>query len=162
MNFEESTARVQAFLDERQTGLKVLVTEGDTSTVPAAAATLGVEPGQIAKTLAVRAGEETFLLVLSGDSRLDNAKFRKQFNAKPRMLSAEETLALTGQAVGGVGPFGHPPSITVYCDEALLRFDTVYPAAGSPTSAVRTTPYQIADLTSATWVDVARLPDGTA
>lgn len=152
----ESTMRVQQFLDERQTGLQILYPDGDTATVQSAAATLGVEPGQIAKTLAVRAGHERFLLVMSGDARLDNAKFRTRFGSKPRMLSADEAHELTGQPVGGVGPFGHPAPVDVFCDESLQKYDVIYPAAGSSASAVRVTPTQLADLTSATWVDVAR------
>jgi len=147
---------VQAFLDARGTGLHVIRTGADTSTVAAAAAALGVEPAQIAKTLALRAGERTLLLVAAGESRLDNAKFRARFDAKPRMLDADEVTALTGQPVGGVSPFGHPTELDVYCDESLRGFDVVYPAGGSRDSAVRMTPDQLAALTGATWVDVTR------
>ena len=151
-----SAERVQAFLDDQQSGLRVIHSDADTSTVAAAAAALGIEPARIAKTLAIRAGERTMLLVASGDARLDNAKFRARFNAKPRMLSAEEAQTLTGQPVGGVAPFGHPRPIDVYCDESLRSFDVVYPAGGSPNSAVRVTPDQLAALARAMWVDVTR------
>ncbi|NAZ74332.1 YbaK/EbsC family protein [Kineococcus sp. T13] len=147
---------MQAFLDARDGGLRVVHTAADTSTVTAAAGALGVRPAQIAKTLALRAGERVLLLVTGGDSRLDNAKFRARFGAKPRMLAAQETEELTGQPVGGVSPFGHPRALDVYCDESLRAFEVVYPAGGSPRSAVRTTPQQLADLTGATWVDVTR------
>jgi prolyl-tRNA editing enzyme YbaK/EbsC (Cys-tRNA(Pro) deacylase) len=154
-----SVVRVQAFLDERETGLRVIETGADTSTVEAAGAALGVEPARIAKTLAVRAGDRAFLLVARGDARLDNVKFRRQFGVKPRMLPADEAEALTGQPVGGVGPFGHPAPVDVYCDESLRAFDVVYPAGGSPRSAIRVTPDQLAELAGATWVDVVRPPD---
>lgn len=150
------TARVQAHLDERGSGLRVLHTAADTSTVTAAATALGVEPAQIAKTLALRAGDRVLLLVAAGDARLDNGKFRARFGAKPRMLPAQEVEELTGQPVGGVSPFGHPRELDVCCDESLRRFEVVYPAGGSPSSAVRTTPEQLADLAGATWVDVTR------
>lgn len=156
--YSASVARVQAFFDAHNTGLQVIEPDGDTATVQAAAATLGVEPDQIAKTLAIRAGGEVLLLVMSGESRLDNARFRRQFGSKPRMLPAGEALEITGQPVGGVSPFGHINPVPVYCDESLRKFDIVYPAAGSPTSAVRITPSQLAGLTAATWVDVARQP----
>jgi len=155
-----STMRVQDFLDRYETGLHVIYPEGDTATVQSAAQTLGVEPGQIAKTLALRAGESRFLLVMSGDARLDNAKFRNRFGSKPRMLSAEEAEELTGQPVGGVGPFGHRDPVEVFCDGSLLKYDVIYPAAGSPASAVRVTPALLAELTTATWVDVARDTNG--
>lgn len=151
-----SSERVQAFLDDRGTGLRVIRTGADTSTVASAASALGVQPAQIAKTLALRAGERTLLLVAAGESRLDNAKFRAAFDAKPRMLGADEVTAITGQPVGGVSPFGHPTPLDVYCDESLRAFDIVYPAGGSRDSAVRMTPDQLAALTGARWVDVTR------
>ena len=85
-----STEHVQAWLDEREAGLRVIQPEAGTATVDAAAAALGVVPGQIAKTLAVRAGERVLLLVARGDARLDNVRFRAAFGAKPRMLPREE------------------------------------------------------------------------
>ena len=101
-----------------------------TATVADAAAALGVAPGRIAKTLAVRAGDETFLLVARGDARLDNGKCKAEFGARPRMLGPEETLALTGHPVGGVCPFGLATPLPVYLDVSLRAFDLVYPAGG--------------------------------
>jgi prolyl-tRNA editing enzyme YbaK/EbsC (Cys-tRNA(Pro) deacylase) len=151
-----STDRTRAFFDAQAPDLTVLDTGEDTATVQMAAATLGVEPGQIAKTLALRDGERSFLLVTRGDARVDNAKFKATFGAKPRMLDAESTTALTGQPIGGVGPFGHSGPVTVYCDVSLQGFETVYPAAGSPTSAFAITPGRLAELAGAQWVDVSR------
>ncbi|MGW6128504.1 YbaK/EbsC family protein [Cellulomonas sp. NPDC055163] len=155
---QPAVARTQQFLDQHAPGVSVLVPDADTSTVSAAAAALGVRPGQIAKTLAVRAGESVLLLVMSGDARLDNRKFRDRFGAKPRMLGAEETEQLTGQPVGGVGPLGHPRELPVYADASLRAYDVVYPAAGSRSSAVRLTLEQLETLTQATWVDVGTPP----
>lgn len=149
-----STTRTQQFFDELGTGLQVIETGEDTSTVPAAAAALGVLPGQIAKTLAIRAGERVFLLVARGDARVDNRKFKDRYGAKPRMLAADETHELTGQPVGGVGPFGHVQPLTLFLDESLRDFDAVYPAAGSRSSAFRITPEELGRLTGAEWVDV--------
>lgn len=148
------TTRTQQYFDSLGTGLQVIETSEDTSTVPLAAAALGVEPGQIAKTLALRAGEQVFLLVTRGDARLDNRKFKDCFGAKPRMLAHDETAELTGQPVGGVGPFGHVRELTLFCDESLRDFDAVYPAAGSRSSAFRITPDELGRLTKADWVDV--------
>ncbi|WP_369051969.1 YbaK/EbsC family protein [Kineococcus terrestris] len=151
-----SSERVQAFLDERAPGLRVEHPGTDTSTVAAAAAALGVEPGQIAKTLALRAGERSLLVVAAGTARLDGAKFKARFGAKPRMLSAAEAQELTGQPVGGISPFGHPAPLEVHCDESLRAFDVVHPAGGSPDSAVRLSPDRLAELTGGDWVDVTR------
>ena len=153
-----STSRTQQYFDSLDADLQVIDTGLDTSTVGAAAAALGVEPGAIAKTLAVRAGDTVFLLVACGTARLDNRKFKDQFGAKPRMLGHEETAELTGQPVGGVGPFGHVRELTMYLDASLRDFDAVYPAAGSRSSAFRITPDELARLTGADWVDVCTVP----
>src|SRR3954447_20846747 len=112
--------------------------EGHKSPAPAAdpAATLGVPAARIAKTLAIRAGGETFLLVARGDARLANGKCKAAFGARPRMLDADETLALTGHPVGGGCPFGLATPLPVYLDVSLRDFDRVYPAAGSRNSSL--------------------------
>jgi prolyl-tRNA editing enzyme YbaK/EbsC (Cys-tRNA(Pro) deacylase) len=74
------------------------------------------------------------------------------------MLPGPEAQALTGQPVGGISPFGHDGGIEVFCDESLHAFGIVFPAGGSPNSAVRVTPDQIAELTGAQWVDVTKEP----
>ena len=159
-----SLESVQAWLAEHAPDLPVIETRESTATVDAAAAALGVEPARIAKTLAVRAGAETFLLVARGDARLDNGKCKAEFGARPRMLGPEETLALTGHAVGGVCPFGLATPLPVYLDVSLRPFDTIYPAGGSLNTSVRTTPERLFELVGRRWVDITRLraeTDGT-
>ena len=141
--------------------LGVIEVEESTATVDAAALALGVEPARIAKTLAVRAGSETFLLVARGDARLDNSKCKAEFGARPRMLGPEETLALTGHPVGGVCPFGLATGLPVYLDVSLRPFDMVYPAAGSLNSSVPVTPERLFELVAGRWVDLCRLPEGS-
>jgi prolyl-tRNA editing enzyme YbaK/EbsC (Cys-tRNA(Pro) deacylase) len=137
--------------------LPVIEVEASTATVDLAAQALGVEPGRIAKTLAIRVREETFLVVVRGDARLDNIKSKAEFGGRPRMLGPEETFALTGHPVGGVCPFGLATALPVFCDVSLKEFDIVYPAAGSLNSSVKVTPERLADLVSTRWVDVCRL-----
>jgi prolyl-tRNA editing enzyme YbaK/EbsC (Cys-tRNA(Pro) deacylase) len=152
-----SLESVRAWLAAHAPDLRIIETEASTATVNEAAEALGVEPARIAKTLAVRAGE-TFLLVTRGDARLDNQKSKARFGARPRMLGAEETLALTSHPVGGVCPFGLATPLPIYLDQSLRDFDTVYPAAGSLTSSVEVTPARLAVLVSSGWVDLCRLP----
>jgi len=118
---------VRAWLAEHAPDLSLIEVAESTATVETAAKALGVEPGRIAKTLAVRAGDETFLLVARGNARLDNGKTKKAFGARPRMLGPDETIALTGHPVGGVCPFGLASDLPVYLDESLKAFDVVYP-----------------------------------
>ena len=87
-----SLESVQAWLAEHAPDLRLIEVEESTATVETAAKALGVEPGRIAKTLAVRAGEHLFLLCTRGDARLDNRKCKDEFGARPRMLGAEETF----------------------------------------------------------------------
>jgi prolyl-tRNA editing enzyme YbaK/EbsC (Cys-tRNA(Pro) deacylase) len=153
-----SLESVRHWLAEQAPDLRLIEVAESTATVAAAADALGVEPGRIAKTLAIRAGEETFLLVTRGDARLDNRKCKDRFNARPRMLGAEETLALTGHPVGGVCPFGLAFPVTIYCDISLRAFDIVYPAAGSLNTSVEVSTDRLFRLVARDWVDLCTLP----
>ncbi|HEX8623217.1 MAG TPA: YbaK/EbsC family protein [Allosphingosinicella sp.] len=155
-----SLESVRAWLASNAPDLRLIEVEESTATVETAARALGVEPGRIAKTLAVRAGDHVFLLVARGDARLDNSKSKAEFGARPRMLGPEETLALTGHPVGGVCPFGLATALPVYCDVSLRDFALVYPAAGSLNSSVEVTPERLFELVGTRWVDLCRLPDG--
>ncbi len=157
-----SAASVRAWLAEHAPDLPIIEVSDSTATVALAAEALGVEPGRIAKTLAIRVNNDVFLLVTRGDARLDNAKTKARFGARPRMLGPEETLELTGHPVGGVCPFGLASPLPVYCDVSLMAFDEIFPAGGSLNTSVRTTPARLAELVGAGWVDVCRLPDGAA
>jgi len=114
-----SAESVRAWLAENAPELRYIEADDTTATVETAARTLGVEPGQIAKTLAVRAGEHLFLLVARGDARLDNRKCKDELGARPRMLGADETFELTGHPVGGVCPFGLKNPLPIYFDRSL-------------------------------------------
>ena len=155
-----SLESVRAWLAGHAPDLPLIEVTESTATVETAARALGVEPGRIAKTLAVRVRDTVFLVVAQGDARLDNAKSKAEFGARPRMLGPEETLALTGHPVGGVCPFGLATSLPVYCDVSLRHFDLVYPAAGSLNSSVEVTPERLFDLVGERWVDLCKLPDG--
>jgi prolyl-tRNA editing enzyme YbaK/EbsC (Cys-tRNA(Pro) deacylase) len=153
-----SLESVRAWLAVHAPELRLIEVAASTATVAAAADALGVAPGRIAKTLAVRAGDRTFLLVARGDARLDNVKTKAALGARPRMLGAEETLALTGHPVGGVCPFGLATPLPVYLDESLKAFDLVYPAAGSLNTSVEVTPRRLFDLVGERWVDLCLAP----
>jgi prolyl-tRNA editing enzyme YbaK/EbsC (Cys-tRNA(Pro) deacylase) len=151
--------RVTKWLADHAPDLRLITVEESTATVAEAAAALGVKPAKIAKSLAVRAGDTTFLLVTRGDARLDNRKCKDSLGARPRMLGPDETLALTGHPVGGVCPFGLETDLPVYLDTSLRAFDLVYPAGGTLNSSVETTPDRLFDLVGTSWIDLCRLPD---
>ncbi|MBV1836783.1 YbaK/EbsC family protein [Acetobacter estunensis] len=151
-----SRESVEAWLRENAPDVAIIEQGASTATVVEAAETLGVQEGQIAKTLAIRVGDERVLVVMAGDARLDNRKTKEAFGARPRMLSAEDALELTSHPVGGVCPFGLPGPVPVYCDVSLRQFEDVWPAAGSRTTSVKLPPARLAELVGATWVDVAQ------
>ena len=143
-----SVDRVREYL--KSYGLEDRIQEFDVSsaTVELAAKAVGVEGARIAKTLSFHLGDGCVLVVAAGDARIDNHKFKETFHTKAKMLTAGEALSMTGHAVGGVCPF------------ALQRFDTVYPAAGSASSAVKLTCAELEKSTGGEWVDVCKLPEG--
>lgn len=154
-----SLESVQAWLAAHAPDLRLIEVEESTATVNTAAKALGVEPGRIAKTLAVRAGDRLFLLCTRGDARLDNRKCKDELGARPRMLGAEETFEVTGHAVGGVCPFGLKQPLPIYLDVSLKAFDLVYPAGGSLNTSVEVTVERLFDLVAERWVDLCRLPE---
>ncbi len=149
---------VRRFLQEKAPDIAIIDQGASTATVNEAALALGVEPGQIAKTLSIRVHDEAILIVARGDARLDNRKTKAAFGGRPRMLGAEEAEALTGHPVGGVCPFGLATRLPIYCDISLKDFAEVYPAAGSRTSSVRITPERLAELVDARWTDICSVP----
>ena len=118
---------------------------------------LGCEPQRIAKSLAFMADGHALLVVTAGDAKIDNSKYKAQFRTKARMLSPQEAETLTGHAVGGVCPFAVPKDVDIYLDVSLKRFETVFPACGSSSSAIELT---IAELERHSgyieWVDVCK------
>ena len=150
--------KVKAYLAECGLGDRVAEFDVSSATVELAAQALDCEPCLIAKTMSFLVDGHVALVVLAGDARVDNAKFKAVFHQKAKMLSHEQVSEMTGFPVGGVCPFLAPEGTRVYLDESLRRFETVYPAAGSRSSAVR---LSIGELERAAkpeaWVDVAKL-----
>ena len=96
------------------------------------------------------------MLVMRGDARIDNRKYKDRFGTKAKMLSAADVPLATGHPVGGVCPFGLLRPLPIYADRSLLAFDIVVPAAGDTHAALRVAPMRLAELTGAQWVDVAQ------
>lgn len=140
-------------------GMGELVSEFGVSsaTVGEAAVAVGVTEGEIAKTLSFLVDEKPILIVVAGDVKIDNAKYKARFRAKAKMIPFENVEELIGHAVGGVCPFGINEGVEVYLDESLRRFETVYPACGSSNSAVKMTVAQLEEASLFIgWVDVCK------
>ncbi len=150
-------ARVQAFLEPLGLAGRIHEFSVSSATVALAAAALSVAPARIGKSLAFQLGARAIIVVVAGDARIDNAKYKAQFGLKAKMLSPAETLARTGYAVGGVCPFDVPEDVEIYLDCSLRRFATVFPAAGSGNSAVELSCEELfACSRTRGWVDVCR------
>ena len=152
-----SIEKVKAFFAAY--GMEERVQEFDVSsaTVELAAQALNCEPCRIAKTLSFSVNGAPILIVAAGDAKIDNPKYKARFGAKAKMLSPDEALTLIGHAVGGVCPFAVNEGVTVYLDESLRRFSTVFPACGSSNSAIELTPEELERFAAPTdWVDVCK------
>ena len=147
-----------------KTYLKQFGREGDilefdvsSATVDLAAQALSCPPERIAKTLSFYHGEGCILIVTAGDAKIDNAKFKGQFGQKAKMLAAEDVERLTGHPIGGVCPFAAKEGVGVYTDASLKRFSTVFPACGSPNSAIELSCDELYHLSgSLGWIDVCK------
>lgn len=142
-----------------QYGLEDRVQEFEVSsaTVELAAQALHCEPCRIAKTLSFLVNGNPILIVAAGDAKIDNPKYKARFVAKAKMLSPEEAKELVGHAVGGVCPFAVHEGVTVYLDESLKRFETVFPACGRSNSAIELTIKELEQYSAfAAWIDVCK------
>ena len=127
------------------------------ATVELAAEAAHCEPARIAKTLSFRTNDGVILIVAAGDTKIDNPQYKARFGCKARMLAFEEVEPEIGHAVGGVCPFAVPENVNVYLDVSLRRFETVYPACGSPNSAIALTLPELEEYSGfSAWVDVCR------
>ena len=146
--------------DMEPLGIADRIREFDVSsaTVELAAVAVGVEGARIAKSLSFKVNEEPIIIVAAGDAKVDNAKYKAQFHTKAKMLTHEEAHTLIGHDVGGVCPFALPENVKVYLDVSLKRFETVFPAAGSDSSAIELTCEELERYSSnfQAWVDVCK------
>ena len=155
-----SIEKVKAYFASKGMAERVLEFPVSSATVALAAEALGCEPCRIAKTLSFLVEDRPILIVAAGDAKIDNPKYKARFATKAKMLSPEQAEELIGHAVGGVCPFAVNEGVTVYLDESLKRFQTVFPACGSSNSAIELTIPELEEHSGfAGWVDVCKLPE---
>ena len=143
----------------KQFGIENRIQEFDVSsaTVELAAEALSCEPQRIAKTLSFIVKEEPILIVAAGDAKVDNHKYKAKFAKKAKMLTPDELIEFIGHPIGGVCPFGINDNVTVYLDESLKRFKTVFPACGSANSAIELTIEELERYSGyKEWVDLCK------
>lgn len=136
---------------------RIIELSESSATVELAAHALNTKPCRIAKTLSFMLNDSPILVVTAGDVKIDNAKYRHTFGAKAKMLTADQAEELIGHAVGGVCPFGLNDGVTVYLDESLKQYETVFPACGSSNSAIELTIPELEEYSGyEKWVDVTK------
>lgn len=140
-------------------GLENRIMEFDVSsaTVSEAAKVINCKEEEIAKTLSFIVDDKPILIVVAGDCKIDNGKFKAEFQTKAKMIPFNNVEELIGHAVGGVCPFGINENVDVYLDNSLKRFKIVYPACGSSNSAVKLTLDELKKISNyKKWVDVCK------
>ncbi|MCF6464973.1 YbaK/EbsC family protein [Clostridium sp. Cult2] len=147
---------VKKHIEEGELNLAIIEMDTSTATVKLAAKALGVQPGQIAKTMALRLKERDILIVAKGDVKIDNKKFRNYFKEKARFIKPDELEEATGHPVGGVCPFGLSKPLDIYLDISLKEFDYVYPAAGGINTCIKIEVDYLSEVTKGTWVDICK------
>lgn len=154
-----SVQAVKEYLKQFDLDSRVEEFSQSSATVELAAEAAGVIPAMIAKTLSFKVEDHAVLIVTSGDTRVDNRKFKDKFHTKPKMLTPEEVLEYTGHSIGGVCPYANPEGkALVYLDESMKRYEKMLPAAGSDSSCVHLTISELErSCPGAEWVDVCKI-----
>jgi len=153
MSFE----KVKNYFENVGLGERVKEFEQSSATVELAAEAVGCEPKQIAKTMSFLLDEKPILIVTAGDTKVDNKKYKGEFEKKAKMIPWDLVEDYIGHAPGGVCPFETNSGIDVYLDISLKRFDYVYPAAGSGNSAVKLNLQELEKYSkSKRWLDVCK------
>ena len=153
-----SIEKVRAYFQRLGIADRIREFSVSSATVELAAVAVGVEPARIAKSLSFKVEEKPVIIVVAGDAKVDNSRYKAQFHTKAKMLTHEEAHTLIGHDVGGVCSFALPEDVRVYLDESLRRFETVFPAAGSDNSAIELTCDELEKYSSnfTAWVDVCK------
>ncbi|MGN1338508.1 MAG: YbaK/EbsC family protein [Candidatus Coprovivens sp.] len=149
--------RAKEYLKKYKLDNRIMLFDVSSATVREAAIALGCKEQNIAKTLSFLIGEDPILIVVAGDAKIDNSKYKKEFGLKAKMIPGDRVEELIGHAVGGVCPFGVNENVKIYLDESLKRFDIVYPAAGTGNSAVKLKLEELESIVNyEKWVDVCK------
>ncbi len=151
-----SAQKVQDALEALGVSLKVIELPGSTRTAVEAAQAIGVQVGQIVKSLVFK-GKRTqhpILVIASGANRVKENKIEALINEPLGKADADFVREQTGFAIGGVPPVGHPQPIQTFIDRDLLQYDEIWAAAGTPHAVFRLTPDELIRITTGTLVDI--------
>lgn len=149
--------KVLDYLKKYNATSKIIEFEEEIPTVETAAKQIGCTPGEIAKSLSLKIDDNTILIVMAGDQKIDNAKYKQEFGVKAKMLDFDEVLPRIGHPVGGVCPFAVNENVKIYLDVSLKKYDIVYPACGKRNNAIKLTLKELEEIVKPNkWVDVSK------
>lgn len=150
-------ADVKRYFEAAGLGDRVRVLTESSATVEMAAAAIGCETGQIAKTLSYLIDDQPLLIVAAGHVRVDNQKYKAVFGKRPKFIPGEQVENYIGHEPGGVGPFAIKPDVPVYLDISLKKNAIIYPGAGSENSVVKLTLEELIHHSNfKDWVDIGQ------
>lgn len=129
--------RAKKYLEKHNLSDRIMEFSVSSATVADAAMAINCLEEEIVKTLSFIVSDKPILILVSGDSKIDNSKYKMEFHTKAKMICYDDVEKLIGHAVGGVCPFGINDGIKVYLDISLKQHKIVYSACGSSNSAVK-------------------------
>ena len=152
-----SIEKVRKYFEKLGIENRIREFEVSSATVELAAKALNCAPERIAKSLSFMVNEKPIIIVVAGDVKVSNSKFKQQFQTKAKMLSFDEAENLIGHKVGGVCPFAINEGVDVYLDISLKNYETVFPACGSSNSAIELSIDELEKFSNfKDWVDVGQ------
>ena len=150
-----SLIKVREYLKKYEKDEEIVEFDESSATVAEAAQAIGCGEADIAKTLSFLVDGKPILIVMAGDKRCDNHKYKEFFHEKAHMIPREDLVELIGHEAGGVCPFGVNDGVTIYLDESLKKHEFVYPACGSSNSAIKLSIQELERLSNyKEWIDV--------
>ena len=153
MSLEKAKTYLSKFGMENQ----IMEFDVSSATVALAAIAVGCEEHEIAKSLSFIVDEKPILIIVAGDAKVDNAKYKAEFHTKAKMIPFDDVENMIGHAAGGVCPFGVNDGVKIYLDASLKKCETVYPACGTSNSAIKLMPEELERITELEkWVDVCK------
>lgn len=150
-----SLIKVREYLKKYGKDGEIVEFDESSATVGEAAQAIGCGEADIAKTLSFIVDGKPILIVMAGDKRCDNHKYKEFFHEKAHMIPREDLVELVGHEAGGVCPFGVNDGVIIYLDESLKKHEFVYPACGSSNSAIKLSIQELERLSNyKEWIDV--------
>lgn len=154
-----STQKVADAAQELGLAIEIKEFAETTRTAQEAADAIGCELAQIVKSLCFTVHEEPIMALVSGVNQLDERKLAALCGAGRKQVqraSADAVKTATGFSIGGVPPFGHLTPMSIFVDEDLLQFETVWAAAGTPFAVFAVGPEDLVRGCGGTAVDLKR------